>query len=432
MTDQRSTVETYHAQAQTLLDLKRYADAERTLREWLTHTPDDAQAHAMLAYALYLQGRNAEALREAESAIGSEPNLPGGYHVQSLALLEMGRANSALKAIKEALRIAPENASYHAGLARIYARQKNWRRTLEAAEQGLKCDPEHTLCTNLRGMALVNLGQKDEADRTLRKALARDPESALTQANQGWALLHRGDHQQAVVHFKEALRLDPMSDWARQGVLEALKARNLLYRWLLRYFLWMSRLTRAEQGETVTIVAGAWYALRVIASQVPLLYVIVLPLSLFWFLFAVLTWIAYPLFALALRFDPLGRLALPEEEVKASNWAAACLITALVGVILGIVLLVAYGNAGFFVLAAVALVMLVPVAGVFRADPGWGRIVLVVYSALMALCGLGASIFALIGSWGWVLAGILGVIFGLGWIVYSWLASLIITLSAQA
>ncbi|MBN1934950.1 MAG: tetratricopeptide repeat protein [Anaerolineae bacterium] len=431
MTDQRSTIETYHAQAQTLLDLKRYADAGRVLCEWLAHAPDDARAHALLGYTLYLQDRNTEALRDAESAIGAEPNLPDGYHVQSLALLELGRAGSALKAIQEALRLDPENASYYAGLARIYVRQKNWKRALNAAEEGLKWDPEHTLCANLRGMALVNLGQRDEADHTLKKALARNPESALTQANQGWALLHRGDHQQAVVHFKEALRLDPMSDWARQGVLEALKARNLLYRWLLRYFLWMSRLTRAEQGETVAVVAGAWHALRVIARQAPLLYVIVLPLSLIWFLFAVFTWVSRPLFALALRFDPLGRLALPEEEVKASNWAAACLITALVGVILGIGLLVAYGNAGFFVLAAAALAMLVPVAGVFRADPGWGRVTLAVYSVLMALCGLGASIFALIGSWGWVLAGIFGVIFGLGWIVYSWTASLVIILSAK-
>lgn len=418
-------------QVHILLDLKRYADAERVLGEWLAHSPDDARAHTMLAYTLYLQDRNTEALREAESAIGIEPDLPGGYYVQSLALLELGRAGSALKAIKEALRIDPENASYYAGLARIYMRQKNWRRALEAAEQGLKFDPEHNLCTNLRGMALVNLGHRDEADRTLKKALARNPENALTQANQGWALLHRGDHQQAVVHFKEALRLDPMSDWARQGVLEALKARNLLYRWLLRYFLWMSRLTHAEQGETASIVAGAWYALRVIARQVPPLYVIVLPLSLFWFLFAVLTWVSRPLFALALRFDPLGRLALPEEEVKASNWAAACLITALVGVVLGIVLLVAYGNAGFFVLAAAALAMLVPLAGVFRADPGWGRVTLAVYSVLMALSGLGASIFALIGSWGWVVAGIFGAIFVLGWIVFSWTANLIIILSAK-
>ena len=33
-------------------------------------------------------------------------------------------------------------------------------------------------------------------------------------------------------------------DWARVGMIEALKARNPVYRLLLLYFLWMSRLAR--------------------------------------------------------------------------------------------------------------------------------------------------------------------------------------------
>ena len=90
-------------------------------------------------------------------------------------------------------------------------------------------------------MALVQLGRKDEADHTLGSALANDPENALTHANQGWAFLHRGDHERALEHFREALRIDPELDWARIGIVEALKARYLIYRFMLRFFLWMSR-----------------------------------------------------------------------------------------------------------------------------------------------------------------------------------------------
>ncbi len=58
--------------------------------------------------------------------------------------------------------------------------------------EGSHSIPEHAGCLNLRAMALVQLGRKDEASRTLGSALADDPENALTHANQGWALLHRG------------------------------------------------------------------------------------------------------------------------------------------------------------------------------------------------------------------------------------------------
>ena len=97
-------------------------------------------------------------------------------------------------------------------------------------------------------MALVQLGRKDEAQQTLGSALANDPENALTHANQGWALLHRGDHAKALEHFREALRIDPELDWARAGIVEALKARHLIYRVMLRFFLWMGR---QSQGRAV-------------------------------------------------------------------------------------------------------------------------------------------------------------------------------------
>lgn len=430
--DRPPSVETVIEQANVLLSLKRYADAEQMLGELLARFPDDPRVHVLFGYTLYLRDRPQEALRQAETAIGLDPNLSGGYYVRAMALLELDQIEQAIRAIKEALRLDPQNASYHGALAHIYGQKKDWKRSLAAAEEGLRLDPENTFCANMRGIALTKLGRHAEAGETIKKALARNPESALTQATQGWALLHRGDHRQALVHFREALRLDPMSDWARAGIVEALKARYLLYRWLLRYFLWVSRLTRTEQGEMLWIVSGVWRALRIIARQVPMLYLILVPVGLLWFAFAVLTWTARPLFALTLRFDPVGRLALPEEEIKASNWAIVCLITAAVSLIAGIVLLILYGNVGFLVLAVVALSMLVPVSGVFRADPGWGRRILAAYSVLLALCGLGAAISAAIGGWGMAATVVLGIIYLVGWFVYAQIANLLIILTGKS
>ncbi len=425
------------AQVQVLLDTKRYQDAEIKLREMLARTPNDARAHALLSYAMYLQDHNLGALKEAQTAIGLDPNDPTGYHVQSLALLELGRTRESLSAIQEALRINPDFAPYYATLSRIYVRKKDWEKALSAAEDGLHVDSEHIPCINLRALALVNMGEKDEAAETIEVALARDPENATTHANQGWALLHRGDHRQALIHFREALRLNPMSDWARQGIVEALKARNVIYRLMLRYFLWMSRLTMAEQWGAAAAISGARRALHVIARQVPILYIVVLPISLIYFFFAVLTWTARPLFALVLRFDRFGRLALPREEIVASNWVGASLLVSLgsliLGPVIGLVLFLTqrteyalFPLLAFLVLALAALAMIVPISGVFRCRPGGGRVVLAVYTALLALAGLAAFVLVLFGGWGTAAAVVPVLLFIAGWTSYTWIASLVI------
>ena len=73
------------------------------------------------------------------------------------------------------------------------------------------------------------------------------------------------------------------------------------------------------------------------------------------------------------------------------------------------------------------MALLAPVAGIFHAHKGWGRIVLSVYTAGMALLVLLACVAAVIGhpvALGFVV--LLAAVFGFGWIVYSWVATLVI------
>ena len=75
--------------------------------------------------------------------------------------------------------------------------------------------------------------------------LAQDPEDARTHLNLGWSKLSAGQPREAADHYLEALRLDPASDTARAGLVEALKARNPIYRVFLWWFLWLARLPTA-------------------------------------------------------------------------------------------------------------------------------------------------------------------------------------------
>jgi len=404
------------AQAEFLLQRGRFQDAESLLRELLSADSTVGGAHALLAFALLYQNRPTDALLEAQAAVRFAPDDAFGHYVGAIVLLQMDNADEALSAIREATRLAPEQARYHAVEGRIHLSNRDWQRALQAAETGLGFDPRHVQCANLRAMALVKLGRRDEAGQTLDAALARDPENPMTHANHGWALLHQGDHERALHHFREALRLSPSLAWAREGIVEALRARNPVYRLLLRYFLWMSRLqVRAQWG----LILGAVILNNVLDSLAvnnPALRPFLAPFNYLYTAFAFLSWTARPLFTLLLRLDPFGRLALSDEEITASNWVGLCLLAALGSLVAAVVT-----GYGIFLTAAIsALAMVVPVSGLFGFRRGKRRNFLTGYAVLLALLAIGGVVLSLLG---YALGPRLSTLFMWGWILYSWVAN---------
>jgi tetratricopeptide (TPR) repeat protein len=367
---------------QLLLNRSRPDLAERELRQALAEEPNHATAHALLGVCLGRLGRWPEALAEAEMAVHLAPANAYAHYVLAWVLYKRGRLDAASSAIVEALRLSPEEPNYLAHLAAIRFDQHHWQAALEAAERGLQLDAEHAPCSNLRAMALVKLGRADEAQATVAGTLARQPESALSHANLGWVLLNQGQAHQALEHFREALRLDPTSAWARNGTIEALKARHRVYALLLRYVLWRSRLPRSTQW--LVTVAGMLILRTLLGATLlsPILAIVVAPLLLAYGAFILLTWVGDPIFTLLLRTDRFGRLLVSDEQVARSNWVAAALLGAIVsGVVVGW-----RAGAGDGLLAAAACVALaLPLSQVHACARGWPRRSMLVVTGLVAV-----------------------------------------------
>ena len=318
-----------HERAWAALGHERYDLAEREFRLALSENPDDARNHAGLALSLCHQEKFDEAEGEAKIAIGQAPGIDFCHYVHAAILRDRNRFSEAMAAIEEAIRLDPEDANNRSLLGSIHAQQQRWDKALAAADAGLAIDAEHQGCTNLRALALTQLGRKDEATATIAGALERSPENSMTHANQGWALLHRNDPKKALEHFQESLRLDPTNDFAREGLLTALKARNPVFRLLVAYFLFMSR-----QQSTMrwVIILGVFFGqslLRSVAKNHPELGVIIYPLVALVAVFIYSTWLADPLMNLVMRFDRYGRHALTDDQRKQSNLIGGCLLLAL-------------------------------------------------------------------------------------------------------
>ncbi len=309
-------------------------------------------------------------------------------------MLDQKRLKDAEAAVDEAIRLNPNDADHYDLLARIRMARRRWQGALEAAEQGLALNPEHTGCTNLRAMALVNLGRKDEAAHTLHSALANDPENSLTHANQGWALMHQGDHVKALEHFREALRIDPENEWARIGIVESLKARHLIYRLMLRLFLWMGRKSTATRWAIIIAIVFGQQILAEVAGRHKALAPLIVPLLVLFYGFILLTWISSPLFNLLLRLNKFGRLALSREQRIESNWIGACFALAVVSLVASVVHLTDLTIFGMLYFG----LLLLPLVVTFQQPAGRPRRTMAIIAGAIALLGLPILSSILFGS----------------------------------
>lgn len=363
----------------------RHDLAEKELRQHLAGDPNDGFAQALLAISLLELERRDEAEQSAREAIGQLPDFAFAHYALARVLSARNRDSEAAAAIQEAIRLEPEDADFHGMLAGIEFDRRRWADALRAAETGLQFNPEHTHCNNLRAMALVKLGRKTEAGATIERTLAREPDNGISHANQGWTRLEEGRRKEAMLHFRESLRLDPTNEWARAGLVEAIKAGNPLYAVMLKYFLWMQKL---PDGARWGIIVGGYFLNRVLAgvsSSNPELAPWLLPLRILYVVFAVFTWLAYPIFNLLLFVHRDGRHALDEEQRSQATWVGICL-----GLGLGSLAawMVSGWNADYLMCALIFGLLAIPTAAIFACQRGWPRTAMVAITLGLAIVGI--------------------------------------------
>lgn len=402
----------YLERAGLLLEQGRYAEAEKEIKAFLASEPTDAFGLAMLAEVYLRQERYAEALPPAQQAVSNNPEWPWFYYILSRAWFFNKQLSKAREALQEGLRLAPDDSSFYLMQAIIALYESKWQEALDAAEAGLALDPEDVNLLNMRTEALVKLSRTGEAAEAINFALQQDPEDPSSHASKGWVNLHQGKYDEALGNFRESLRFDPDNEFARAGLKEAIKAKNILYRGIFRYFLWISKLS--ERNQWIFII-GLYVLYRILLSvgdTYPELQPLVMPLTVAYIIFAFSSWIAKPVSNLFLRLHPLGKYALDEDEVKGSNLAGLLLgasLCAFIGAILTQTLFFAL-LAGFF------FFMLIPTSGIYNVKPGGkARQYLRLYAIAMALVGL-AAIF--VPQSGFALP-----LFGLGIFAYGFVAN---------
>ncbi|MCB0515639.1 MAG: tetratricopeptide repeat protein [Chitinophagales bacterium] len=370
------------SKVEILIQQQKFQEAEKILSILLAEDSNNIHFLSLLAEVNLQQDKFDAANNIIDNAIGQSPDNPYLFYMKSRIAMQQNKLSEAENSINKAIKIDPYDADYFALLANIKLARKQFEEALKTANSALEIDAENLLALNARSTALNKLNRSEEAFDTIEGALREDPNNAYTHTNYGWGLLEKGDHKKALEHFKEALSNDPNYSYAQAGLLEALKATNLIYRAFLKYAFWMSNLTAKNQW---TVIIGFYIGFRVlktIARNNETLQPFLIPIIIVLALIAFSTWIIGPISNLFLRFNKYGQLLLDKKEKMSSNFVALSFAIFVIGLILYLVL----SDEKMLTIAIFGFTMMLPLGTMF--SPSKNKNGLLFYTIALAVVGV--------------------------------------------
>ena len=308
--------------ATILLEQNRTKEARAELEKALALDPSEPGVLLLLSECYIADSKGEKAIKFAKQAVELDPEEGVYLYVLARAYIVADDSKNAKQAIDSALRLEPTDADFNFVRGNLDFDDKNWQQALNWAEKGLEHEADNINCLNLRNMALVKLNRLDEANEAINYALSQEPNNSFSQTNKGFNQLELGNYDEAVTHFREALQQDPESEYAKEGLKEAIRGKNILYRGVLRYFLFMQKLSNKAQWVVIIGLYVGYRILNKLAKSIPEIAPFVMPVLIAYVVFAFSSWIGHPVANLALRFHPLGKLALTKDEKLASKYSS--------------------------------------------------------------------------------------------------------------
>jgi tetratricopeptide (TPR) repeat protein len=195
--------------AALLLDRGRVEEAGAALDRALARDPDNGTAVALLSVIDTAQNRPAEALANAERAVGLAPGAAAPLVALSYARQAAFDIAGAHEALVEATRAEPGNALAWARLAELELMRGRRDLAREAAERAATLDPGLARTQSVLGFANLAEIRLWPARRAFRRAIELDSSDPLARFGLGLVEIRRGDLELGRRQIELAVGLDP-------------------------------------------------------------------------------------------------------------------------------------------------------------------------------------------------------------------------------
>lgn len=209
-----------------LLDLDRTEAAATEAQKILARDPHHAEGLELLGLCRIRQGQPAEARKLLAEALAKVPERAHLHYLMGFAAGQQDDLLAAETALREAVRLEPEEPVYLRALAEHYSDRRRHADAIPLAERAIAVDPERAANHRTLGYCTSAAGQPQVAREAYGRAVRLDPHDAVAWNNLGCVLLTLGDRLEARAHFREALRLDPRGERARKNLALVAPARR--------------------------------------------------------------------------------------------------------------------------------------------------------------------------------------------------------------
>jgi len=398
--------------ARNLISMKRHEQAIQELNKVLTVEPSNYAALTLITACFIQINDEAKTNEYTQKLLATAPDEGLAYYYRAIYLNRIEKEIESETMIRKAIELEPWDADFFGFLSAIYIDRKKWETALEYANEGLNADPENTACLNYRTICLTKLNRKEELLSSIEETLSQNPEDAYTHANVGWSKLETRNFAEAKAHFMEALKINPDNYHAKEGMKEAIRAKNPLYRFFMNYQFWIAK----QQGKAQWMfILGMYFGTKFIAglaSKYPIFWAVYVPLMFF----AYLTWIIEPFANIFLRFDSFGKYALDDDEKLSANITAFCMLVAITS----ITFYFSIDNSIFLYLAIYAITVVVPLSRFYMMSERKRIGFMTYYTFGLAVLGLVAVLTCFVNEG---LGISVGTAYFIGFFAYQWIAN---------
>lgn len=203
----------------------------RELKAILAIDPRSAEAHLLLGIAYRVAGSPelmGEAIAELRQALALNPDFSPARFYLARIYLDLGRAARAREELESALLAVPGNPQFLALLGEAERQLKNPQRSVELTRQALQADESFAEGRYYLGLALFDLGRRDEAITELERVVQSGPKVSDAYFSLGAAYLEAGRFDEAIATLGQGTRVDPSRPDLRIQLTRAYRSKGLL------------------------------------------------------------------------------------------------------------------------------------------------------------------------------------------------------------
>jgi tetratricopeptide (TPR) repeat protein len=181
------------------------------LKAILALDPKSAEAHMLLGIAYRTKGSQdliGEAAGELREALALDPALVPAHLYLAHVYLDLARPERAREELQAGIAQAPGQPQLLALLGETERQLGNPKTTIDLTKQALEANPSYAEARYYQGLALNDLGRRDEAIKAFEAVLEAGGRRPEVYASLGSVDLAAGRVDDAIVNLTEGLKLD--------------------------------------------------------------------------------------------------------------------------------------------------------------------------------------------------------------------------------